>query len=117
MGIVSAIDSELTEYHQGIAGRKRKTGGGFEQAMMALLTFLGFSCIHTGDGSENPDILAWGPDPSIVYVFECTVAEPDLRGKSTKFATRIRHIKYQNPQSTVIGILATILHREMINHS
>ena len=37
MGIVSAIDSELTEYHQGIAGRKRKTGGGFEQAMMAPL--------------------------------------------------------------------------------
>ncbi len=96
-------------------GEVKTSGAGLEQAFLELLTFLGFSCVHTGYSERNADLLAWADDPSVVFVVECTIGGPDLRGKATKFAARLRHIDSVASDSRPVGIMATTLSRESIN--
>lgn len=115
MGVVSAIDAELESFLVRLAGTQKRPGGGLEQAFVTLLTFLGFSCLHVGHDERNPDILAWALDPGLAFVIECTTAEPDLRNKATKFASRLRHIASVSQTKEVVGLLVTTLSREAIN--
>lgn len=116
MSVVASIDPDLRAFGEELRGKGRKPGKGFERAVVTLLSFLGFSCLHVGAGSEaNPDIFAWGHDPSVVYVVECTIAEPDLRNKITKFAARLRHIRTVSPITRAIGVLITTLSHAQIN--
>lgn len=115
MGVVSAIDAELESFLAGLGGTQKKPGGGLEQAFLTLLTFLGFSCLHIGRDERNPDILAWAQDPGVAFVIECTTAEPDIRNKATKFASRLRYIASVSRTGEVVGLLVTTLSREVIN--
>jgi len=115
VSIVDSVDRDLRKLKEGLAGKAREPGGAFEQAMVTLLTLLGFSCLHVGRDERNPDIVAWALDPAVVFVVECTIAEPDLRNKTTKFAARLRHTQAVAPTSRVFGILATTLAKSVIN--
>lgn len=116
MSVASSLDPNLENFKKALDGEAKKPSKGFERAFVELLSFLGFSCIHVGAEDEaNPDILAWGLDPSVVFVIECTIAEPDLRNKATKFIARVRHIESVSPNAKAIGVLATSLSQELIN--
>ncbi|MEE9174330.1 MAG: hypothetical protein V3U30_05075 [Thermoplasmata archaeon] len=115
MGAFAAVDPGHSTFRTWLRGEGKKTGGGFEQAFLTLLTFLGFSCLHTGYSERNADILAWADDPSVVFVIECTVRDPDLRGKATKFAARLRHLDSVAPESKPVGIMATTLSSASVN--
>jgi len=110
-----AIDPELRQFQEALLGKAKDPGRAFERAFLALFSFLGFSCIHIGDNERNPDVLAWGLDPALVFVVECTIGEPDLRNKATKFSARLRHARAFSPASNVVGLLATVLKQEMVN--
>jgi len=116
LSVVASVDPQLTSFREGITGRAKKTPGkAFEQAVVTLLTCLGFSCLYTGGDERNPDALAWAVSPSVVFVVECTIGEPDLRNKVTKFASRLRHVKAVSEIGEAVGVLATALSRETIN--
>lgn len=115
MGAFASVDPDLSTFREGLRGQGKKPGVDFEHAFLTLLTFLGFSSVHTGYSERNADLLAWADDPSIVFVVECTTGEPDLRGKATKFVARLRHIDSVAPDSRPVGIMATTLSRASIN--
>src|SRR3990170_5285095 len=68
VSIVDSVDRDLRKLKEGLAGKAREPGGAFEQAMVTLLTLLGFSCLHVGRDERNPDIVAWALDPAVVFV-------------------------------------------------
>lgn len=115
MAVVASVDPGLDRLREGIGGKAKKPGAGFEEAIVTLLSLLGFSCLHVGGEDRNPDVIAWAVDPAAVFVIECTTAEPDLRNKATKFAARLRHLRTMAAESEVIGILATTLPQDAIN--
>ncbi|MCK5291705.1 MAG: hypothetical protein KAR39_06790 [Thermoplasmata archaeon] len=116
MSVGSSVDPNLEDFRRALSGRAKKPSKGFEQAIVELMSFLGFTCIHVGaEDKANPDILAWALDPTVAFVIECTIAEPDLRHKATKFVARLRHIGSVAPGTRVVGVLATTLSRDLIN--
>jgi len=115
MSVLASVDPNLKSFGEGLRGELIKPGRGFERSFLALLSFLGFSCIHVGTDQNSPDILAWALSPAVVFVVECTTDQPDLRNKATKFASRLRHVRSVSRTSEPVGVMAATLSKEEVN--